>query len=867
MKTKNRVIVFFLIFILVLNIFSFSSVSASWWDSDWFYYKTCTVANKIDDYQMFLNVSYSSGGDVDCESHCQADFDDLRFVYNNATLLPYWFEKVVSGSYAWVWVNNSGNYSSFDMFYGNAGCGNLSDGATTFDFFDNFSDAGVDWTDRWVSTDHAYYSIVSGNLQCEPPGATAKMINAQPTFNGFKIVCSAKQTHTNGELYLTIDDVVATYNGGEFLNIYWPSQIIRIAQGGAGPYSSGACESLTDYFRGMMCVPSAGNAYYEWKAKNETIMVSHSAAPTDRTCYFGFLAWGGNYAYVDWVVVGKYYTTEPSFSGFGAEVFPPITYDDYNPTSGSTNQNFNPHLNISLLGIINSCNVYAYFTYAYISIGGAAYHDFIEISNSTISSNQVVWFNFTTNALLNLPSMVNETGIKIFWYVNVTDTVTSTSYEFPGSGELITEGNLELGYGESHYCWNFTTIESICDATIDYPINGQTNTSAEWRANSSLIVTVANNTLGWDLCVSGNISVEFITGGAYYTIHSFWVSTDPIVNGSCIFDISEYVPYTDAKYNVSIYVYNYDDYGNLTTPPTGGGLADPVSNLFTIGTLGATDDTRMSIKNCFPPNGEVNALYCVTNGITLELATNNTHTYPNMDIWWFLTNENGVVITYGGRVGTIYFTNYSLGIGFMQSRHHYYLYIGGWVQDHAPADFYPYTPELPAYPLATSLFDNWFDGSANSLGDFTLDYYFWEWRVFPGTGHDVDFYGYCLDFYTYPEGETPAGPETGDVDWSTGSSFAEDLLGDYAWLSPLIGLIMVALFTFIPYILLTKKKKRGNVPLPIILAMGVMGAILAYGLGFFPIWVFILPVLLLIIILIYTIFHKIHGQQLGEVKE
>ena len=111
-----------------------------YWDSDWGYYKTIEVADKIDDYQMKILIDYDDdvGGNVSCEGHANANFSDLRFVYDNTTELPYWIENTTASIQSTFWVNNSGNYSSFEMFYGNAVAVSNSDGYTTFDWFDDF---------------------------------------------------------------------------------------------------------------------------------------------------------------------------------------------------------------------------------------------------------------------------------------------------------------------------------------------------------------------------------------------------------------------------------------------------------------------------------------------------------------------------------------------------------------------------------------------------------------------------------------------------------------------------------------------------------------------------------------------------------
>ena len=64
--------------------------------------------NAINEYQMFVNVSKNSGGDVSCNGHCNDNFSDIRFVdIDNVTFLDYWMEKRVDGNNAWFWVEEA----------------------------------------------------------------------------------------------------------------------------------------------------------------------------------------------------------------------------------------------------------------------------------------------------------------------------------------------------------------------------------------------------------------------------------------------------------------------------------------------------------------------------------------------------------------------------------------------------------------------------------------------------------------------------------------------------------------------------------------------------------------------------------------
>jgi len=130
------------------------NTSAAWWDNSWQYYRVCNInaSGYSGNYQMRINVSYSGGGDVSCGGHCQADFDDIRFVdMDNTTVLPYWKETYVSSSYAIFWVNVSADAMTDGkilMYYGNSGATDASDGDATFTFFDDFDGSSLDTT-KW----------------------------------------------------------------------------------------------------------------------------------------------------------------------------------------------------------------------------------------------------------------------------------------------------------------------------------------------------------------------------------------------------------------------------------------------------------------------------------------------------------------------------------------------------------------------------------------------------------------------------------------------------------------------------------------------------------------------------------------------
>src|SRR5262249_55251908 len=84
-------------------------------------------------------------------TNMNATGSDLRFYDANNNVCTYWIEAFnTSGtSTIWVKVPVSGT-SSLLMFYGNAAATAVSNGANTFDFFDDFtgSTLAANWTTR-----------------------------------------------------------------------------------------------------------------------------------------------------------------------------------------------------------------------------------------------------------------------------------------------------------------------------------------------------------------------------------------------------------------------------------------------------------------------------------------------------------------------------------------------------------------------------------------------------------------------------------------------------------------------------------------------------------------------------------------------
>jgi len=126
-----------------------------WWNPDWGFRKLLCVSDAPQSYPMCLTVYKENGHDdtggvVDCENHCNADFSDLRFVLaSTQTELSYWIEETGTDNgdhFASVWVSAFGGDSTY-LYYGNLTTSTTSSGLGTFDYFDHWT---TDNTGNWI---------------------------------------------------------------------------------------------------------------------------------------------------------------------------------------------------------------------------------------------------------------------------------------------------------------------------------------------------------------------------------------------------------------------------------------------------------------------------------------------------------------------------------------------------------------------------------------------------------------------------------------------------------------------------------------------------------------------------------------------
>ena len=153
------------------------AVKSDWYNMSWSRQAPVTINNPgsgLTNYQVKVQVAY--------DSDMQLNFNDIRFTAaDGTTLLSYWRESYTAGVSAIFWVKvpsiPSGS-STVYMYYGNSAAGSTSDGANTFEFFDDFSGGLGKWTIDPQNTDKVYTDNVNGNsapaLRHDPDSSQTK---------------------------------------------------------------------------------------------------------------------------------------------------------------------------------------------------------------------------------------------------------------------------------------------------------------------------------------------------------------------------------------------------------------------------------------------------------------------------------------------------------------------------------------------------------------------------------------------------------------------------------------------------------------------------------------------------------------------
>jgi|GEM_PF-1504307 hypothetical protein len=195
------------------------------YDPDWTRRVPITIDNtgggSLTDYQVRITVPYGSDMDV--------NFDDIRFTDGDETTpISHWREDYTASTSAVFWIEvpsipASGTKSIY-AYYGNSGGWSASDGAATFEFFDDFSVDLSRWAKHRELGGAGTIKIENGYLECGGGNTTGdyghSVVGSDPTYPSFQ------NGIVEGKVYLATNSIAEiSYRGNYAANTGYKSRI------------------------------------------------------------------------------------------------------------------------------------------------------------------------------------------------------------------------------------------------------------------------------------------------------------------------------------------------------------------------------------------------------------------------------------------------------------------------------------------------------------------------------------------------------------------------------------------------------------------------------------------------------------------
>ncbi|MEM5881933.1 MAG: DUF2341 domain-containing protein [Candidatus Aenigmatarchaeota archaeon] len=169
---KEKIFLIFLFF--TIFIFNFSLSFSQTWLSGWQYRIPITIrensGNTLTDYQVLVTINTQN---LISQGKMRNDCGDIRFIDSDGSiLLNYWIESGCNTTNTRIWVKvpniPANSQKTIYLYYGNPSATSMSNGTSTFIFFDDFRIATSINTNKWIvsrySGDTNNECVISNNV-------------------------------------------------------------------------------------------------------------------------------------------------------------------------------------------------------------------------------------------------------------------------------------------------------------------------------------------------------------------------------------------------------------------------------------------------------------------------------------------------------------------------------------------------------------------------------------------------------------------------------------------------------------------------------------------------------------------------------
>lgn len=369
----------------IILFFTFTATGISW-DGTWHYRTELSILNPsasdLTDLQVPINLSYNSA--------MQSDFSDIVFATASGTEVPFWIEEKTDSQWAYIWLRVPqiaalGNAQLFVYYHGPAL--NKSNISATFIHGDDFSsDTSIDYLYNGTAEWSDGYLKLIGPSYVHPLGQ-------QPITN---IVVEAKSNYSERETEIIYSGVYALSISG--YGNYPDSPYTQKAIYGGNSTMKQLCYVDYQYPRCNENVSFTGADFQKISLYattditpraelNRVVNASAGSAPT-QWGQFGYVTTTD--AWVDWLIVRKHATVQPTYL-FGAEeeysnLSIALNYPENNAINETTNLIWFSYTSIFTNYNITSCTFHVYIP---------GFTDFSTANSSEILNNSENLFNLT----------------------------------------------------------------------------------------------------------------------------------------------------------------------------------------------------------------------------------------------------------------------------------------------------------------------------------------------------------------------------------------------------------------------------------------------------------------------------------------
>lgn len=405
----KRYLAFIIIGMLLLTILPLTiTVCATdpWYSSNFTYRKALNITGNILGCQMRIVIGNTTGGNVTCSSHVKNDFRDLVFTDISKNTLPYWIENYTTGGQATVWINNTQNVSKIYMYYGYSLATSLSNGNTTFYFFDHFNGTSYN-TQKWNALNGTSPVLwVNQSIICLEASINSGYIRTTKLYGlNYGIVARVKAIGTIRPMNIGFKVQPLGYITPPFVCMGQASSTKTYtmwSDGVTNQYGTGFTNRLTYYKMKLIRTSTKVIGYY-----NDTLDSSSSSnIPTGNL----FLAMGKAHSTdlmkicCDWLFIKKFWNIEPRWLSFGAEE---IKSNYYPVNSNNSPSMYYVALSYPILSISISDPNGDYMNHTFRSNFSGTWN-VLKYTNHTLNATITYTANYTTNK-------------TIYWSSNTTD--------------------------------------------------------------------------------------------------------------------------------------------------------------------------------------------------------------------------------------------------------------------------------------------------------------------------------------------------------------------------------------------------------------------------------------------------------------